>query len=341
MNVFEQPKLLTPDICGQSEFSMDDTGGLYFRNSAFGFVPSENKKPIREFYLSVLNSTLTWFYIYQTSTILENDFRRFTKSYLSPLPIPEVQTESSPEDNNNRYDEQLERFYQTGQTPSTEEPTTILAYLGRALFNLNDELGTLNLQLIDHLGTYQNGSTLSEIGLTQPPENVVDSILQQTAEQHSNLRIGSARITRESPNTVLVEATARYKPDEPDDHETDRWGYTETEYLPAFRITDLTEREADLIEQFVPVAVAEGGGFANFRETATKTISPLDRLKGIELPDPEAVADDLENYLRTKERAAELDEKIERTDDLIDEIVYDLYGLTDEEIEIVEEAVSD
>jgi len=30
---------------------------------------------------------------------------------------------------------------------------------------------------------------------------------------------------------------------------------------------------------------------------------------------------------------------IERTDDLIDEIVYELYGLTEEEIEIVEEAV--
>jgi hypothetical protein len=33
--------------------------------------------------------------------------------------------------------------------------------------------------------------------------------------------------------------------------------------------------------------------------------------------------------------------KIERTDALIDEIVYDLYGLTDEEIAIVEEAVGD
>jgi predicted DNA binding protein len=53
------------------------------------------------------------------------------------------------------------------------------------------------------------------------------------------------------------------------------------------------------------------------------------------------VADDLENYLKTKERAEELDAKIEQTDALIDEIVYELYGLTDEEIEIVEEAVDD
>ena len=41
------------------------------------------------------------------------------------------------------------------------------------------------------------------------------------------------------------------------------------------------------------------------------------------------------------ERAEDLDEKIQRTDDPIDEVVYELYGLTDEEIEIVKEAVGD
>jgi type II restriction/modification system DNA methylase subunit YeeA len=165
-------------------------------------------------------------------------------------------------------------------------------------------------------------------------------MLNHTAAEHSNLRVGSARVDRESPNTVLIKATARYKPDDQDAYETDQWGYTETEYLPAFRITDLTETEADLIEHFVPVAVDEAGGFANFRETATKTNSLIDRLKAIELPDVDDVADDLENYLETKARAEELDEKIEKTDQLIDEIVYELYGLTEEEIEIVEEATN-
>ena len=45
--------------------------------------------------------------------------------------------------------------------------------------------------------------------------------------------------------------------------------------------------------------------------------------------------------LDAKERADELDEQIERTDQLIDELVYELYGLTDEEIEIVESAVGE
>jgi type II restriction/modification system DNA methylase subunit YeeA len=49
----------------------------------------------------------------------------------------------------------------------------------------------------------------------------------------------------------------------------------------------------------------------------------------------------LESYIETKEHAEELKAKIERTDDLIDEIVYELYGLTDEEIEIVEETVAE
>lgn len=91
----------------------------------------------------------------------------------------------------------------------------------------------------------------------------------------------------------------------------------------------------------MPIAVENADEFANFRERATKTMSLVDRLEAITLPDPEDVAEDLERYREAVARAEELDEKIQRTDDLIDEIVYELYGLTDEEIEIVEEAVGD
>ncbi|GAD52327.1 hypothetical protein MBEHAL_1087 [Halarchaeum acidiphilum MH1-52-1] len=138
---------------------------------------------------------------------------------------------------------------------------------------------------------------------------------------------------------MTVSATARYKPENEEAFETDQWGYAETDYMEAFTLTGLTEGEAALVEAFVPVAVEEADGFAGFRDNATKTNSPIDRLKRITLPDPDDVADDLERYLRARERADELDEKIEKTDELIDEIVYDLYGLTEEEIEIVESSV--
>ncbi|QSG08154.1 Restriction endonuclease S subunit [Halapricum desulfuricans] len=89
------------------------------------------------------------------------------------------------------------------------------------------------------------------------------------------------------------------------------------------------------------MAVEEAGGFADFRETATKTNSLIDRLQQLTLPRAADIESGLENYTETKARAEELEEKIERTDELIDEIVYELYGLTEEEIEIVEEAVGD
>lgn len=95
------------------------------------------------------------------------------------------------------------------------------------------------------------------------------------------------------------------------------------------------------MESFVPVAVDEAGGFAGFRETATKTNSLVDRLRKLTLPALSDVEEGLASYRETKARAEELEAKIEKTDELIDEIVYELYGLTDEEIEIVEEAVGE
>ncbi|MFB6142397.1 MAG: restriction endonuclease, partial [Halorientalis sp.] len=203
-----------------------------------------------------------------------------------------------------------------------------------------------NLSLRDHLGSYSDGQTLAEVGLTQPPEGSADSILQQTAADRPNLRVGRAEVVRESPTTVEIRLTARYKPAESGvygdgDPETDQYGYAETDPLAALRVTDLSETEADLIEAFVPVAVDEAGGFAGFRETATKTNSLVDRLRGLTLPAVADVREGLASYRETKARAEELEAKIERTDDLIDEIVYELYGLTDEEIEIVEDAVGE
>jgi type I restriction-modification system DNA methylase subunit len=211
----------------------------------------------------------------------------------------------------------------------------------RKIMDAKKNKNSINLSLLDHLRPYSEDSQLTDIGIYQPPEGVGDTKLAATKEDYRNIRVGTVTCEREDENTVVVHATARYKPEDEDAYETDQWGYTETELIPAMRLTDLTETEADLIEHFVPVAVEEAGGFANFRETATKTNSLVDRLEAMTLPEPEDVADDLDRYIDAVERAEELDEKIQRTDDLIDEIVYELYGLTDEEVDIVEQSVAD
>jgi len=206
---------------------------------------------------------------------------------------------------------------------------------------LLERFESINLSLLDHLGHYSDGPSLTDVGFVHPPEGSSDSILQQTTKSCENLRVGEASVIRESPTTVEIRLSARYNPDDEDAHETDQWGYTETDPMPALRLTDLSETDADLVEAFVPVAVEKADGFADFRETATKTNSLIDRLEAITLPDPDDVAGDLDRYNEAVERAEDLDDKIERTDDLIDEIVYELYDLTEEEIEIVERAVGD
>jgi type II restriction/modification system DNA methylase subunit YeeA len=198
---------------------------------------------------------------------------------------------------------------------------------------LRGQRKSFNLDLLDYLGNYKEGSNLPDVGVFQPSS---PEYLAATAEDYENLRIGDIRTKREN-GTITIEATARYKPKDEDEFETDTYGYTETDFFEAFTLTNLSEEEATLVEAFVPIAVEEEIG--GFRDNATKTNSLIDRLKGMTLPDPDDVADDLRRYIETKEHADELDEKIEKTDQLIDEIVYDLYGLTDEEIEIVEEAV--
>jgi len=212
-----------------------------------------------------------------------------------------------------------------------------LSFLAQTIESDYKALRNLNLSLLDYLGHYEEGPDLPDVGLFQPtPSNILDA----TVEEYENLRVGDVKTERDG-RRVTVYATVRYKPEDEDEFETDQWGYTETDYKEAFTLTDLSGKEAALVEAFVPVAVEEADGFAGFRDNATKTNSPIDRLKTITLPNPDDVANDLERYIQTKERTDELDEKIGKTDAFIDQIVYDLYGLTDEEIGIVESAVQD
>ncbi len=299
---FESAKIVYPEISDGPRFSLD-LNGRYTNNKCF-IIPVEDYDLV-----GILNSSIGEFWAEKKLSSVRGGYLEYRTVHLSEFPVPSVDT-----------------------TELSQKVHEIIDYIANHR--------KLNQSLLDHLGSYRDGETLAEVGLTQPSEGSADSILQQTTEQKPNLRVGEATVNRESRNTVEIRLTARYKPDETE-HETDQWGYTETEPLPALRITDLTETEADLIEAFVPVAVDEAGGFAGFRETATKTNSLVDRLRALTLPVVDDVRDGLDSYRETRERADELDAKVERTDRLIDEIVYELYGLTDEEIEIVEDAVGD
>ncbi|TKX73912.1 restriction endonuclease [Halorubrum sp. GN11_10-6_MGM] len=326
----EAPKLLVRFLASELIIGKD-THGYYSTNMVYHMQCGENL----DYLCGLLPARLLSFWYLHAFQNDEIKFPHLQQSHLESLPII-LDSESV----------DLSSFSEEDYPPQVSEHLSeagssyeLIESVVDPLIEYKNKRSGFNLNFQQYLGNTSYDVEISSVGLLQPTAQT-DSILNKTTEDYPNLKTGSVSVERESSNTVLIKATARYKPENEDAHETDQWGYTETDPLPAFRITDLTEPEADLIEHFVPVAVDEAGGFANFREAATKTNSLVDRLKVIELPDVDDVADDLENYLRAVERAEELDEKIEKTDDLIDEIVYELYGLTDEEIEIVEEAVN-
>ncbi|SEP25158.1 Eco57I restriction-modification methylase [Halogranum amylolyticum] len=367
--LFESDKLVFRKISGSGLMAVSDEEGYYCFSTLIPCVNiqdvahvdragipeiTDESKAYDDMYypLSVVNSTLMeWFYGVNLSDDLS-----VVPGHINELPIPTIEDIDSEVD-----DETYDSLHQTGLAGIRAEMQMnevvesvrerieasdrfghdLLADLGREMMKLNTKHTNLNLSLPDHLGNYEDGATLADIGFTQPPKNAADSILQETTEQKPNLRVGRAAVARESDSTVEIQLTARYKPDNETAYVTDQWGYTETDALPALRITDLTAAEADLIEAFVPVAVDEAGGFAGFRETATKTNSLIDRLRKLTLPKIADVEAGLADYMATVERAEELEAKIERTDALIDEIVYELYELSEEEIKIVEETVGE
>lgn len=222
-----------------------------------------------------------------------------------------------------------------------------LSYLSNKMVEYRSQLSSLNLNLLDFLGIPSSGLPDSLQGrsiedIQTPISGITDTPLAKTEEDYTGLRIEEVSF-KDNKNLVLS-VSISYKVDEDDPRETDRWDRLveeEFETYDAMTFNGLSKAEESLLREFVPVTVEEAGGFAGFRQEATKTNSPLDRLKNLTLPDIDEVQTGLEQYMDVRERADELEEKIEKTDQLIDEIVYDLYGLTDEEIKIVEEAVQD
>lgn len=314
---FEREKILIPEIVKGGEATLDEEGELYHSTTVYSPILPNDSSVTNKSILPILNSKLIWFYIKMTGTVLRGGYYRYKTEYLEPIGIPL-------------------------KMPSEIESKT------EQIIDYTNHYKALNLNLLDYLGIPSDELPESKAGKTleaqqMPVAGVADTPLTATTEEYEGLRVEGVSV-EDDGGRVVLSVDISYKPAEEDPRETDRWGRLaaeEFETYDAMAFVGLSDAEEMLLREFVPVAVEQKGGFAGFRQNATKTNSPLDRLKALRLPDIEAVQAGLEQYVEVRERADELEAKIEKTDALIDEIVYDLYGLTDEEIEIVEEAVQD
>jgi len=320
------PKLLIRFLSEKIIVAIDDTG-LASTNLVYHIQCDSIG-----YFCGLLSSKLLSFWYMTAFQTEEELYPHVQKSHLNALPIKTPPSEPCVDDGT------LDRL-RTGDDRAslfTEIPDERLKNCMPALVDMAkaaiEKREKISLSLLDYLGNYADGPLLPDVGEFRPSGS---TILHSTAEDYDRLRVGTVQ-TERAGRSVIIMLTARYKPVEKEAFELDQWGYTETEPIEAFTLTNLTEMEALLVEAFLPAAVAKAGGFAGFRETATKRNSLVDRLKAITLPDPNDVADDLRRFADAKARAEDLDATLVESEGLLNQIVYHLYELTDDEIEVVE-----
>ncbi len=314
----------------------------------------ENYKDVysHEFILALLNSNLYNFVYMDMVNEVGRSFAQVKRYRIRQLPIRKI-----PLDNWNsfRSDLSLEEYRKSlsevTSNPFPSTPETVHELIIGTVNNIiswKNKYRGLNLNLLDYLGIpgdelpeTKAGKTIEE--LQMPVAGVADTPMTGTTEDYEGLRIEKVSFADKDGRLVLS-IDISYKIDEDDPRETDRWNRlaeSEFETYETMAFVGLSEVEKRLLCEFVPVAVEKAGGFAGFRRDATKTNSPLDRLKDLTLPSIDKVQTGLEQYIEVRERADKLEEKIQKSDQVIDKIVYDLYGLTDKEIKTVESTVQD
>ena len=82
------PKLLAPEISLGGNFSYDINGQFYSTTTIYGYIKNKDYKTSYETLLAIMNSTLCWWFLKNTGTVLANGYFRYKPTYLKPFPLP-------------------------------------------------------------------------------------------------------------------------------------------------------------------------------------------------------------------------------------------------------------
>ncbi|WP_136602647.1 Eco57I restriction-modification methylase domain-containing protein [Salinigranum halophilum] len=302
--IYQNPKILTPEITDKSNFTADVGRKNYYFNTKVKSIRVTEDYNLK-FLLGLLNSELLEFIYRGISPQKRGGFRAYKTGFLHELQVP------------------------------TDSDQDIVNSVDRILSN-KKQMSEINIDISDYLGNYSWGPSLHQLSGYQPPAGVSDSILSATSKDYAGLRVGDVHLDSTDTKATIY-ASARYKPEEDDDYETDQWGYTETQKFAALEFVGIDQDQRELLSEFVPHAVEKGGGFAEFREKATKTNSLINRLEKITLPQYADISQSFNNFMQNKNQYVELKNEVEELEDKIDKRVYKLYGLSEDLIRTVQE----
>lgn len=350
-------KLLLCDIGDRPTAAYDDER-LYALNTLYAVRSKpESELPLR-YVLAVFNSAFVERYFRELygGTHVNGGYLRFKPMFCADVPIPAPSSErdaavaavaasivsgsgGSDDADDLTDDADLDTRREDGldlPIPRAESAVDLLCTLTDHLRALHRDRRSVTVDPLSYLDSPAHGTPLAELDGCTVVGGAGDGSLTETSTDADGgrLMIGRVTVERDAANDLTVLATVRRKldPADADARPPDSWGYVESKPTPTHRLTGLDETTASLVEAFVPAAVDRRRGFAGFRAHATKTKSLLDRLGALRLPDPtdtDTVAG-LRRYQSASRRASELDERLSSTEALVDRLVFELYGLSDD-----------
>lgn len=87
---FDQPKLVSMEICSKNPNVTIDENSLYHTTKVYSFVKNADTEESYEFYAGLMNSNLFWWFLKHTGDTLQGDARTMKTNYLNPFPLPAV-----------------------------------------------------------------------------------------------------------------------------------------------------------------------------------------------------------------------------------------------------------
>jgi len=87
---FEQMKISSMEICSKHPNVTLNYNNLYHNTKVYSWVKKDEVKESYEFFLSIANSSLMWWFLKNTGDTLQGDARTLKTNYLNPFPLPKV-----------------------------------------------------------------------------------------------------------------------------------------------------------------------------------------------------------------------------------------------------------
>jgi hypothetical protein len=337
---YSSPKLFLNQTGDSLKVCYDDQGFFCLNNMHIGY-PVAFDYDLR-FVNAILCSRLMNFYYHTISLELGRAMAQIDIETVDRLPIPRVVPGSQIGKPPTLSESALELYYQYLSDPRHEhlalacqvmsEPFAhdSLVYLTQRMIDLNKEHQRLEREADLFRFVERDTPCLRLDKALGSPLATGEMASDLSAVRHD---IEGLRLSQEEDGRWLLEVRAKLRDPEGGwrEHQRDQDGNLVRQWLPVYRLP-LDEATG----RFYHYAFAHLRGFdgaGKFPGGYTRTA--LEKLQATKVP--KFVPVDLAPLVALEAELADVRRKIWLTDDLIDQIVYKLYGLTEEEIAIVEE----